>query len=120
MRRFRPEFRVAFDAWLATNPDTNPDAPPGPQAMPQYQQPDAVKARQLKAKGERLSKEGSSQSESADDYVKTTVYLAAVLFLVGISTHFPVRSARYGLLVVGGVLLGFSIVQLVTLPKPPW
>lgn len=71
-------------------------------------------------KGKRLSKEGSSQSESADDYVKTTVYLAAVLFLVGISTHFPVRSARYGLLVVGGVLLGFSIVQLVTLPKPPW
>ncbi len=52
--------------------------------------------------------------------MKTTVYLAAVLFLVGISTHFPVRSARYGLLVIGGVLLGFSIVQLVTLPKPPW
>ena len=29
-RRFRPEFRVAFDAWQATNPSTNPDAPPGP------------------------------------------------------------------------------------------
>jgi hypothetical protein len=120
VRRFRPEFRVAFDAWLATNPDTNPDAPPGPQSMPQYQQPDAVKARQLKTKGERLFSEGSKQSESADDYVKTTVYLAAVLFLVGISTHFPVRSARYGLLVVGGVLIGFSIVQIITLPKPPW
>jgi hypothetical protein len=120
VRRFRPEFRVAFDAWVATNPDTNPDAPPGPQSMPQYQQPEARKAQELKAKGERLFEEGSKQSESADDYVKTTVYLAAVLFLVGISTHFPVRSARYGLLVVGGVLLGFSIVQLVTLPKPPW
>ncbi len=29
-RRFRPEFRVAFDAWRATSPETNSDAPPGP------------------------------------------------------------------------------------------
>lgn len=28
-RRFRPEFKVAFDAWLATNPAKNPGAPPG-------------------------------------------------------------------------------------------
>ena len=119
-RRFRPEFRVAFDAWLATNPDTNPDAPPGPQAMPQYQQPEAVRAQKLKKKGERLFDEGSEQSSTADDYIKTTVYLAAVLFLVGISTHFPVRIARYGLIVVGGILLSFSVVQLITLPKPPW
>src|ERR1700712_837772 len=32
-RRFRPEFAVAFDAWQATNPDTNPTAPPGPTDM---------------------------------------------------------------------------------------
>jgi hypothetical protein len=119
-RRFRPQFRVAFDAWLATNPDTNPDAPPGPQAMPQYQQPDVVRAQQLKKKGERLFAEGSKQSSTADDYIKTTVYLAAILFLVGISTHFPVRIARYGLILLGGVLLSFSVVQLITLPKPPW
>ena len=29
-RRFRPQFRVAFNAWLATNPLHNPNAPPGP------------------------------------------------------------------------------------------
>jgi hypothetical protein len=119
-KRFRPEFRVAFDAWLATSPDTNPDSPPGPQAMPQYQQPDGVRAQQLKKKGERLFDEGSKQSKTADDYVRTTVYLAAVLFLVGISTHFPIRLARYGLLLVGGALLSYSVVQLITLPKPSW
>ncbi len=27
-KRFRPEFHVAFDAWLATNPATNDAAPP--------------------------------------------------------------------------------------------
>ena len=34
--RFRPEFRPAFDAWVATDPLTNPDAPPTPFAMPEY------------------------------------------------------------------------------------
>ena len=28
--RFRPEFKVAFDAWRATKPETNPEAPRGP------------------------------------------------------------------------------------------
>src|SRR5688572_6963600 len=31
--RFRPEFRPAFDAWLATDPLTEPAAPPTPFAM---------------------------------------------------------------------------------------
>src|SRR5262245_30223946 len=38
-RRFRPGFRVAFDAWRATHPETNPNAPKGPTYMPQYRQP---------------------------------------------------------------------------------
>src|SRR5215208_5142006 len=35
-RRFRPEFKVAFDAWIATDPFNNPRAQPGPTYMPQY------------------------------------------------------------------------------------
>ena len=45
--RFRPEFRVAFDAWRATNPETNPNAPRGPTYMPQYRQPGLGKANAL-------------------------------------------------------------------------
>ena len=46
-RRFRPEFRVAFDAWQATNPATNPDAPPGPSYMPEYKLPGIQEAAKL-------------------------------------------------------------------------
>ena len=35
-KRFRAEFRPAFEAWLATNPFNNPNALPGPLFMPQY------------------------------------------------------------------------------------
>ena len=35
-RRFRPQFDVAFKAWMATNPFANPNAPKGPTYMPEY------------------------------------------------------------------------------------
>ena len=47
-------------------------------------------------RGEELFAEGSEQGETGDDYVRTTVYLATVLFLVGISTQFPVRAPATG------------------------
>ena len=46
-RRFRPEFKVAFDAWMATDPFRNPRAPPGPTYMPQYRLADQAKAEAL-------------------------------------------------------------------------
>jgi hypothetical protein len=119
LKRFRPVLRVAFDAWIATDPDNNPDAPPGPQAMPEYKQPEKAKATALKAKAERLTAKGTDEGTTGDDYVRITVYLASVLFIVGISTQFPVRAARYGLLVIGALILIFSVVQLAGLPAPP-
>jgi hypothetical protein len=35
-KRFRPEFKPAFNAWVATRPRKNPSAPLSPFAMPQY------------------------------------------------------------------------------------
>ncbi|MGH2976437.1 MAG: hypothetical protein ACRDLL_16475, partial [Solirubrobacterales bacterium] len=57
--------------------------------------------------------------ETSDKYIRATVFLASVLFLVGISTQFPIRRVRYGLVGLGAVLLVFSVVQLTQLPGPP-
>ena len=118
-RRFRPEFAVAFKAWRATNPDTNANAPKGPTYMPQYKQPDAVRAIALDAKADKEHLEGVRAAQNANDYARATVYLATVLFLVGISRHFNVRAARYGLPAVGVVVLIFAVTTLATLPGPP-
>jgi hypothetical protein len=48
-----------------------------------------------------------------------TVLFAAVLFLVGIGSRFPLRSARYALTGIAAVLLVISVVQLLGLPGPP-
>ena len=51
--------------------------------------------------------------------MRITVFLASVLFLVGISGHFPVRGARIGLVVIGVVVLAVAAVTLATLPGLP-
>jgi hypothetical protein len=117
--RFRPEFEVAFNAWLKTHPFTNPHAPKGPTYMPQYVQPELAQSRLLDARADTYYLLGEEAGGNADGYVRTTVYLATVLFLVGISGHFRVRAARLGLVGIGGVILAFACVLLVLAPKPP-
>ena len=118
-RRFRPAFRVAFDAWRATKPETNPHAPRGPTYMPQYRQPGLAQGKALDRQADEAFASGSDAGETSDKYIRATVFLASVLFLVGISTRFPLRGGRYALVGLGAVLLVVSIVQLTQLPGPP-
>ena len=118
-RRFRPEFRNAFEAWRATKPETNPGAPRGPTYMPQYRQPGLTRAAGLEREADDLFDKGSSQGSTSDKYIRTTVFLASVLFLIGISTHFPLRGVRYGLVALAALLLLASLLQLTQLPGPP-
>ncbi len=59
VRRFRPEFKVAFDAWMATDPLTNPKSPPGPTYMAEYKQPELDQANALDAEATRALRRGS-------------------------------------------------------------
>jgi hypothetical protein len=117
--RFRPNFLVAFNAWLKTHPFTNPHAPKGPTYMPEYIQPGLALANKFDAQANAYYAAGEAGGSNADGYVRTTVYLATVLFLVGISGHFRVRAARIGLISVGGFILAFSCFLLILAPKPP-
>ncbi|HUA07617.1 MAG TPA: hypothetical protein VMB27_27185 [Solirubrobacteraceae bacterium] len=117
--RLRPGYRPAFNAWLATDPAHNPNAPPGPSYMPQYVIPQETLAAKLDAQADEEFTKGSDAGGTADKYVRDTVFLATVLFLIGISGHVKLRQARYGLVGIGLVLLAFSVIQLAGLPAPP-
>ena len=52
-KRFRPEFKPAVDAWIATRPLKNANAPPTPFAMPQYKLAARVQADQFQTQAER-------------------------------------------------------------------
>ncbi len=118
-KRFTPNFDRAFQAWLATSPATNPAAPPGPTYMPQYKQPAQAQATALNAQADAKYTAGQKAGSHADNYILTTVYLATVLFLAGIGSHFGYRVIRYGLAGVGSAILILAVVLLATAPKPP-
>jgi hypothetical protein len=119
VRRLRPGYRAAFDAWLATHPLTNPSAPPGPSYMPQYRIPEQAQAKALNAEADADFSHGQAAAGRSDKYIRVTVFLATVLFTVGISSHFPLRSGRYVLLGVATAMLCLALIQLLTLPGPP-
>jgi hypothetical protein len=116
VRRFSPEYRVAFDAWLKTNPLHNPKAPPGPSFMPEYHNHLLAQSVATGAKATAVFDRGTAARETGDDYVRTTVILASVLFLVAISRRFGLRLARLSLLGLGLVLLGYAVYSIVSYP----
>jgi hypothetical protein len=119
LRRFRPEFRRAFDAWLATDPATNPAAPAGPLFMAEYDQPDLIRAAELNRTADQRFVTGSDDAARADHYVQVTVLLAAILFIVGIGTHIGYRGARLALVGIAGATAVYAAVLIATAPRPP-
>jgi len=119
VRRFRPAFRVAFNAWMATDPLHNPKAPPGPTYMPQYKLPAQAQSNRYDAEADAKFSQGDADGTTADNYVRITVFLAAVLFLVGIGSSFKLYGVRYSLIGVGAGLLIVSIVLIAQQPGLP-
>ena len=81
--------------------------------------PQQAAATRYDAQADEEFNAGSAAAATSDKYVRDTVFLATVLFLVGISSHFPLRQARYALIGVGTLILAFSVIQLFGLPGPP-
>jgi hypothetical protein len=116
-RRFSPEYRVAFQEWLATDPLDNPNAPPGPSFMPSYENPLIERGRELNDRATRVFAEGTAARLQADDYVRTTVVLATVLFLLALSQRFRLPHVRIGILIVAAGLMLYGLVAIATFPR---
>jgi hypothetical protein len=116
-RRFSPEYRSAFQAWLRTDPFSDPKAPPGPGYMPQYRNPQLEEAKRLNAQAAATFEEGTAARETADRYVRVTVLFALVLFLVAVGQRFRVRGVRIGVNTLAVGLLAYGMYAAVTLPR---
>ena len=117
VRRFTPDYRVAFVAWLKTDPFTNPTAPPGPGHMPQYRNPGFESAARLNALASATFNQGTAARETGERYVRDTVLFASVLFLVAIAQRFRVRRVRIATTAVAVALAAYTTVAVLTLPR---
>jgi hypothetical protein len=118
-RRFRPPFKVAFDAWLATDPFTNSKSPAGPTYMPQYKQPELAASVSLDKKATQEYTLGVQAGSNADNYIRDTIYLATILFLIGISGHFRFVRIRVSLVALSGLMLLVAIFEIASSPPIP-
>lgn len=116
--RFSPDLEQAFDAWIQLDPETNASAPATPFDMAEYQRPLLRSAESLRLEADRLNEEGIKLGALGDHYIRLTVFLAGVLFLIGIGSTFSVVPVRYTLIGVGLAFLGFALVILFSLPQP--
>jgi hypothetical protein len=116
-RRFSPEFRIAFDAWIALDPFSDPDAPPGPSFLPEYENHLLDEGARLNDVSDRTFDEGTEARHHADEYIRTTVVLATVLFLLALSQRFGIWRVRIGVLVVAIGLTTYGLVTLLSLPR---
>jgi hypothetical protein len=117
VRRFSPEYRTAFAAWLDTEPFTNPEAPPGPGYLPEYHNPQMEQAEKLNEHAVTLEEAGTEARHTAEEYVRATVLFALVLFLVAVGQRFRLRGVRIATIVMASALFAYSLYNIANLPR---
>jgi hypothetical protein len=117
VERFSPAYRTAFNAWVATMPFSNPDAPPGPSFMPEYHNPQTERAAELNDRASGTFDEGTEARETADRYVRQTVLFATVLFMIAVSQRFTYRAVRLTATGLAAALMLFALLGVITLPR---
>jgi hypothetical protein len=114
--RFRDEFKPAFEAWIATEPVANPDAPSTPFEMPEYRVSAAEESSILEEQAAESFAKGEAANQIGDNYILNTVFLASVLFLGGIASRFKAMSARWVILLFSLGILVFGLYNILTYP----
>jgi hypothetical protein len=115
-RRFRAEFAPAVDAWIATRPLKNADAPLTPFAMPEYRLAARDEAARLEAQADAYAGQVRTDIQRSTNYVLAVVLFAATLFFAGMSAKLPSPRLRLALLIMGVVVFTGTLIWIATSP----
>ena len=105
-----------MEAWLATRPLKNPDAPLTPFALPQYKLAAAAEAKRLDAEAEVSSATVRRNIQRASNYILGVVLFSVSLFFAGMSTK--LKSVRLGafILAIGSAVFLGTLIWIATSP----
>ena len=118
-RRFRPAVPGGLQRVAGYRPGAQSECPARPDLHAEYKLPAQAQANALDNAATTKFDAGNHAGLVGDDYVRITVFLAAVLFLVGIGSSFKLHGIRYALITFGSVLLILSIVLILRQPGLP-
>ena len=120
-KRFTPNYQIAFEAWLDTEPLTDPrtlrrgrSSCRSTTARSTTRPPDSTSRRP------HAFERGRGRSrDTGEDYVRVTVFLAMVLFLIAMSQRFKIRNVRHRTDRVWRVVFtGLALGMILSLPAP--
>jgi hypothetical protein len=114
--RFRPEFKPAVVAWIATRPLKDPKAPKTPFAMPQYTSKARDDAARLETQADAWAATARRNVQRSTNYVLAVVLFAASLFFAGMSTKLPTRRLGVAMLTIGIVVFTSTLVWIAVSP----
>ena len=114
--RFRPEFKTAFDAWVATEPFDDATAPKTPFAMDEYVVAAGEEAARLGTEAEASSAVVARNIQRSSNYVLTVVLYTLVLLFAGMAAKMSSRRLRTGVIVASFVLLLVALAWVSTFP----
>lgn len=117
VKRFPEPLDVAFAAWIATDPETNADAPSSPFVMPEYAVPEVAEAKAADARADAKFAEALDHNQRGDNYTLLTVAFASVLFFAAISGRMVSHRSQWLLLGLGLVIFLVATGLLVFYPK---
>ncbi|HEU4996046.1 MAG TPA: hypothetical protein VFT29_14620 [Gemmatimonadaceae bacterium] len=115
-KRFRDEFKPAFEAWIAMHPQSNPSAPSTPFAMPQYRVAYDAEADRCDRESIVASEAAQRANDLGDRYILTSVIFAVVLFFTGATQSIEGRRARLFVFAFGVAAFVVGLASLVRLP----
>ena len=114
--RFREEFKPAVNAWLDTDPFTDPNAPATPFDVPEYGLEARQMAEDLKVAADESAQEARDANQTSDDYVIIAVAAALVLFFAGLSSKLSKSRNRVLTLGLGVAMFVYALFLVFTLP----
>jgi hypothetical protein len=114
--RLRPEFRTAFDSWLATRPLADSGTATTPFDQPEYTNAAQVEADELEARAEDLAHTARRANQRGDNYVMMTIVFALAIVLTSIAAKLSDRRLVIALTALAGVAVAAGIFTLLTYP----
>jgi hypothetical protein len=114
--RFRPEFKPAVLAWIATRPLKNPNAPKTPFAMSQYTSEARDESVRLETQADAWAATARRNVQRSTNYVLGVVLFAAALVFAGMSTKLSSRRLGVAMLTIGVVVFVCTLAWIAVSP----
>ena len=114
--RFRGEAKTAFDAWMATHPFENLDAPPHPFVTNLYQPRLLADAAVKEDESQSQWLKAGEAGRSGRSYVLITVLFSSALFCGGTASKFESLWMCRAVLGLGLAAFAFAVARLSMLP----